>query len=112
MSREKASKTEKGSEQNGKRDASQHPFLFIEHMLAVAAATEDKHQSENDDPGTVVVEEMAQTVVHTKSFLPRGRIAKSCSEGLPLHSTILCRVKICVSFVLTKQGSCDIIISF
>ena len=48
-------------------------LMFANKMLfalIIAAATEDYDYSENDDPGAVVVEKMAQAVVVHKMYVP------------------------------------------
>ena len=47
--------------------------------LIIAAATEDYDYSENDDPGAVVVEEMAQAVVVHKMYVPPKMFRAFCA---------------------------------
>ena len=57
----------------------------------MAAATENYYNSQNDDPGVVIVEDMTKAVVihYVSSKMVYGR--SSCFFGLPI--TMLCTMR-------------------
>ena len=50
-------------------------------FLVVAAATENYDESENDDPGAVIIEKMAKTVV-VHRYVPPKNVCDGCTAHL------------------------------